>query len=212
MEVVFVGHACFLVKFDTGYSVCFDPYKEGSVPGLTATNVVANEVYCSHSHNDHCDFQSVSSPDLPYRGPEPSVDVIKTFHDDVQGAARGRNNITIVKVRGEKAVHMGDIGCDLTEEQIDRIRGCDLLMIPVGGFYTINCRQAYAMVRQVEPKAVVPMHYRDKNFGYDVISGRDEFVELFKRDGDRQIINAGRQIDKLPEGKSVLLMEPLRIL
>ena len=212
MDVIFVGHACFIVKFDTGYTVCFDPYKEGSVPGLTAANVVAHEVYCSHSHQDHSDFASVTAPDLPYRGPEPETEILKTFHDDVQGAARGRNNITIVEVRKEKAVHMGDIGCDLTEEQIDRIRGCDLLMIPVGGFFTINCRQAYRMVKQLQPKAVVPMHYRGKSFGYDLISGREEFVELFEKDGDRQIINAGRHIENLPEGKSVLLMEPLRIL
>ena len=59
MEVVYVGHACFLIKFDSGLSVCFDPYKEGSVPGLAAHNVVAHEVFCSHSHDDHNDFESV---------------------------------------------------------------------------------------------------------------------------------------------------------
>ena len=212
MDIVYVGHACFLVRFKTGFSVCFDPYKPGSVPGLTAPNVVADEVFCSHSHDDHGDFGAVSSPDDRYTGPEAETEIIKTFHDDVQGAARGRNNITIVKVRGEKAVHMGDIGCDLTEEQIDRIRGCDLLMIPVGGFFTINCRQAFRMVQQTEPKAVVPMHYRGKGFGYDVISGREEFVELFEKEGKRKIFSTGRHIEGLPEDKSLLLMEPLRIL
>jgi len=212
VDIVYVGHSCFLIRFDTGLSVCFDPYKSGSVPGLTDTNVVADEVICSHSHDDHNDYESVSPPDIPYAGTEPEIEVIKTFHDDVQGAARGRNNITIVKSGREKAVHMGDIGCDLTEEQLDRLRGCDLLMIPVGGFYTINCRQAFRMCSMIDPRAVIPMHYKGKNFGYDVISGREEFVALFEEEGERRIFRAGRHLDSLPEGKSLLLMEPLRIL
>lgn len=212
MEVVYVGHACFLIKFDSGLSVCFDPYKEGSVPGLAAHDVVAHEVFCSHSHDDHNDFESVRAPEFPYKGSEPQVDILRTFHDDVQGAARGRNNITIVKSGSEKVVHMGDIGCGLNNEQLDRIKGCDLLMIPVGGFFTINCRQAYRMCEQIDPKAVVPMHYRGKSFGYDQISGREEFVELITEAGNRRIVNAGRHLECLPEEKSLILMEPLRIL
>ena len=212
MDITYVGHACFLIKFSTGLRVCFDPYKDGSVPGLASADVVADEVYCSHSHADHCDYESVLSPDDPYEGDAPEVEVIKTFHDDVQGAARGRNNITIVKSGKEKVVHMGDIGCELTEEQLDRIRGCDFLMIPVGGFFTINCRQAYRMVNQIEPMAVVPMHFSGNGFGYKEISGREEFVELFKKSDDRAIIYAGRHLGVLPQEKCLLLMEPLRIL
>ena len=115
MDITYIGHSCFLIKFDTGLTVCFDPYKEGSVPGLGPTDVEAHEVFCSHSHNDHNDFESVMSPAEPYTGREPEIDIIKTFHDDVQGAARGRNNITIVKVGGEKDGHMGDSGCDITK-------------------------------------------------------------------------------------------------
>lgn len=212
MEVIYVGHACFLITFNSGLTVCFDPYKEGSVPGLAPHDVVAHEVFCSHSHDDHNDFESVRAPEMPYRGSEPVVDILRTFHDDVQGAARGRNNITIVKSGDEKAVHMGDIGCDLNNEQLDRIKGCDLLMIPVGGFFTINCRQAYRMLEQISPKAVIPMHYRGKTFGYDAISGREEFVDLVSEAGNRRIINAGRHLESIPEEKSLILMEPLRIL
>ncbi|MBR4431093.1 MAG: MBL fold metallo-hydrolase [Clostridiales bacterium] len=210
MEITFIGHACFLVKFSTGLSVCFDPYVSGYVPGLADTDVAADEVFCSHSHRDHCDFESVRKPEEPYMGTEPEIDILRTFHDDVQGAARGRNNITIVKSGSEKIVHMGDIGCDLSEEQLDRIRGCDLLMIPVGGFFTINCRQAYRMCEQIKPKAVVPMHFRGATFGYDQISGREEFIKLCEDDGTREIVNAGSFIGSLPDGKTLLVMDPLR--
>ena len=212
MDITFIGHACFLIKFDTGLTVCFDPYKDGSVPGLGPANVEAHEVFCSHSHNDHNDFESVMSPEEPYIGREPEIDIIKTFHDDVQGAARGRNNITIVKVGGEKVVHMGDIGCDITEEQLDRMRGADLLLIPVGGFYTINCRMAFQMTNRINPKAVVPMHFSGDTFGYSQISRRDEFVNLVEDAGDRKIINGGSHIGHLPDDKSLVIMEPLRIL
>ena len=212
MDITYIGHACFLIHFATGLSVCFDPYKKGSVPGLGEAEVTADEVFCSHSHSDHSDFESVMPPEEPYEGSEPTVEIIKTFHDDVQGAARGRNNITIVKTRTEKVVHMGDLGCDITNEQLDRIKGCDLLMIPVGGFFTINCRQAFRMCQMIEPKAVVPMHYRGRTFGYDQISGREEFVQLVKDEGVRKIVNGGTHIGSLPEGKSLILMDPLRIL
>ncbi len=212
MEVTFVGHACFLIRFDTGLTVCFDPYSHGSVPGLSDANVSADEVFCSHSHKDHSDFESVGKPFEPYTGSEPEVTVIRTFHDDVQGAKRGRNNITKVRSGDETVVHMGDIGCDLTGDQIAVIKGCDLLMIPVGGYYTIGCQKAFEMVGQIDPKVVIPMHYKSKKFGYDVLSGREEFVELIGNEGEREIVSRRFTAEELPKEKSLLLMEPLRIL
>lgn len=212
MEITYIGHACFLVKFSTGLSVCFDPYSHGSVPGLADAKVTADEVYCSHTHADHNDYGSVGSPEKRYDGPAPEVEVIKTFHDDEGGVKRGRNNITLVRSGNETAVHMGDIGCDLTPEQVNIIKGCDLLMIPVGGFFTVDCKKAFEMCVQIDPKAVIPMHFSGKSFGYDVISGREEFVELIEAKGDRAVISAGSSLSELPEEKSLLLMDPLRVL
>lgn len=211
MEVNYIGHACFVIRFDTGLTVCFDPYKSGSVPGLSDANACADEVYCSHSHADHADYESVREPIDRYTGEAPQIEVIKSFHDECEGAKRGRNNITKVTSGGETVVHMGDIGCDLTSDQLEIIKGCDLLMIPVGGFFTIDCKQANEMVKLIDPKVVIPMHYRSKKFGYDMISGREEFVELIGNDGDREIVSRKGIVDELPDVKSLLLMEPLRI-
>jgi L-ascorbate metabolism protein UlaG (beta-lactamase superfamily) len=117
--------------------------------------------------------------------------------------------VTRFEVDGLKFVHMGDIGCDLTDTQLDEIKGCDVLMIPVGGFFTINARQAYEMINLIEPRAVIPMHYRGDSFGYAQIGRREDFEKLFE-DGDRKIVSAGSVAEKLPEGKSVILMDPLR--
>ncbi len=210
MEITYVGHACFLIRSSSGLIICFDPYSDGSVPGLASIDVAAHKVFCSHSHGDHNAVGSVKTPDIPYDGPDPEVQVINTFHDDVKGAARGKNDITIVKIDGKTVVHMGDIGCDLTDEQTELIRGCDLLMIPVGGFFTIDCDKAFEMFSKIDPKTVIPMHFSGNGFGYDVISGRERFVELVEGEGDRKTVNGGSFVDSLPEGKNLLLMDPLR--
>ncbi len=212
MEITYVGHACFLIKLSTGYSVCFDPYAPGSVPGLSAIDIAADTVICSHTHMDHYAHDEVGDPETPFSGELPEFEHIDTFHDEVKGAKRGKNIITVLRAEGETAVHMGDIGCDLTEDQLSRIKGCDLLMIPVGGFYTIDCKKAYEMVCQIDPKVVVPMHFSGENFGYDVISGPEEFVRLIEQKGDRKIIKGGTGVKDLPSEKSLLLLEPLRIL
>ena len=210
MEITYIGHACFVIKLFTGMSVCFDPYSHGSVPGLSDANAVADLVFCSHSHRDHSDSGSVRKPAVPYTGEKPEVTFINTFHDDVGGSARGKNDITIVNDNGKKIVHMGDIGCDLTDEQTALIKGCDLLMIPVGGFYTIDSKKAYELCQKIDPAVVIPMHYSGDGFGYDVISGREGFADFIRAEGMRQIVDSGSFAGSLPEGKTLLLMDPAR--
>ena len=214
MEITYIGHACFLIKLTTGYSICFDPYAKGYVPGLADTDVKAVTVNCSHTHADHYAYEEVGDTDIPYEGALPQFEYIDSFHDEVLGAKRGKNKITVLTSPEDnvKIVHMGDIGCDLTDEQLAEIKGCDLLLIPVGGFYTIDCRQAHDMVGQIDPKVVIPMHYRSRKFGYDQISGREEFVELIGNDEDREIISRRFICEELPKVRALLLMEPLKIL
>ena len=197
-----------MVENDAGGKTATDPYKEGSVPGLAAPDIEADEVICSHGHSDHNAFDEVRAPAEPWGG-DFKILSIKTYHDNMKGILRGRNNVTRFEVDGLKFVHMGDIGCDLTDTQLDEIKGCDVLMIPVGGFFTINARQAYEMINLIEPRAVIPMHYRGDSFGYAQIGRREDFEKLFE-DGDREIVSAGSVAEKLPEGKAVMLMDPLR--
>ena len=208
MKITYIGHSCFVVENNAGGKIATDPYKKGSVPGLAAPDIEADEVICSHGHSDHNAFDEVSAPAEPWGG-DFKIFSIKTYHDNMKGILRGRNNISRFEVDGLKIVHMGDIGCDLTDTQLDEIKGCDVLMIPVGGFFTINARQAYEMINLIEPRAVIPMHYRGDSFGYVQIGRREDFEKLFE-DGDREIVSAGSVAEKLPEGKSLILMDPLR--
>ena len=102
----------------------------------------------------------------------------KSWHDEVQGAKRGPNTMRIFSAEGLRVAHLGDLGCGLTPEQAEALSGLDALLIPVGGFYTIDAGQAKAVVDQLKPRVVVPMHYRGKDFGYEVIGSVEDFLAL----------------------------------
>ena len=176
MKTIWHGHACFEIITEAG-SVVLDPYSDNSVPGLCPLALRADVVLCSHEHGDHNYRRGVLLSGQPC-----GIDVswIDTWHDDVQGAKRGPNRIHVLKAEGMTAVHLGDLGCALTADQVEQLKHPDVLMIPVGGYYTIDASQALKIVEQLEPVVVLPMHYRGKTaggdlFGYDVISTVDAF-------------------------------------
>ena len=170
------GHSCFSVTADN-YTIVLDPFADGSVPGLPNLDLHANLVLCSHQHSDHgcTDVVTVTEQEnSPFQ-----VLKIDTFHDDAQGTKRGPNRIHILEAGGMRIVHFGDLGCMLTSEQIDLLKKADVLMIPVGGFYTIDADQAKEIVSILEPKVVIPMHYRSDSFGYPVIGRLEEFTKYY---------------------------------
>ena len=130
MKLTWLGHSCFAVE-SGGYRVVLDPYYVESYPPLHTS---ANEVLCSHHHRDH-DF--VEAVELTPRGGSPfTVETVQAFHDDQGGALRGTNTIHVLAAEGLRVVHLGDLGHELSGEQLAPLRGCDALLIPVGGFYT----------------------------------------------------------------------------
>ena len=170
------GHSCYSVTADD-YTIVLDPFADGSVPGLPNLDLHANSVLCSHQHSDHgcTDVVTVTEKEnSPFL-----VSVIDTFHDDAEGSKRGPNKIHVLEAHGMRIVHFGDLGCMLTDEQAALLKQADVLMIPVGGFYTIDAVQAKEIVSALEPKVVIPMHYRSDTFGYDVIGRLEEFTQFY---------------------------------
>lgn len=166
MKITYFGHSCFLVE-DGGHSILFDPYENHSVPGLELpAHIETNEVFCSHDHADHNGAELIqSSHDNTW-----SVHFLTVPHDDESGKKRGFCRITCVDVNGVSVVHMGDIGRDLSEEEYERLKGTDILMIPVGGYYTIDAETAHQIVERLHPSLTLLMHYRDGKIGYDVLA------------------------------------------
>lgn len=201
MKITYLGHSCFKLE-KGGFALIIDPYKAGSVPGYAPLKENANQVLSSHKHGDHFGWSevklAVTRADTPF-----DVSFIETYHDEKNGDERGSNNVIIVKVDGLKIVHMGDIGCELSDEELEPAMGCDVLLIPVGGVYTIDAAGAKAYVDRIAPSITVPMHYKGEGFGYPELATVDEFTKLFG-----QVENAGfeLELDGKPEGRKVIVM------
>ena len=172
MEITWNGHSCFTVKTQEG-SVVLDPYEDGKVPGLGPLRLEADAVLCSHEHGDHNFRAGVSLTGRPFNA---RVEAIPSWHDEVCGRKRGSNTIHVLYAEGMKLVHLGDLGTELNRDQIETLAAPDVLLIPIGGYYTINAAQALEIVEQLRPRVTVPMHFRRGGVGYDVIATPDEFL------------------------------------
>ena len=175
MKITWIGHSCFKIEQE-GYTLITDPYEDGSVQGLRNLREKANKVLCSHEHGDHNARSRVTLTEAaacPFK-----ITVIDTYHDDVKGAKRGPNKIHIIEADGVRVAHFGDLGCSLTPDQIEKLKGVTVCLIPVGGFFTIDGKQAAHLIGQIAPRTVVPMHFRDDKagFGFDVIDTVDTFA------------------------------------
>ena len=176
VKLTYHGHACFTLEYQ-GVKAVIDPYAWGMVPGQPDLHLTANAVYCSHGHADHNFTQAVEiveTPSLPW-----TVAEFETPHDDCGGAKRGMNTVRIFDCCGIRIAHLGDLGCFPDEVLEEALNGVDCMLIPVGGYYTINCQTAYQIIRSCRPKIAIPMHYRTDNTGFDEISHIDDFLKLF---------------------------------
>lgn len=174
MKLIWHGHSCFRVETNQGTAV-FDPYIDGMVPGLAPLRLTADAVFCSHQHDDH---NAVDKVALTGRTPGFSVETVPSFHDDRLGMKRGRNTIHILSAEGLRVAHLGDLGHKLKGAALEKLRGVDALLIPVGGFFTIDPATARAVADAVGPRVVIPMHYRLGNMGFSQIRELSDFTDL----------------------------------
>lgn len=204
MKITWIGHSCFRIEQD-GYAIVIDPYEDGSVQGIGPVREKADMVLCSHEHGDHnarglVTLSGADEKELPF-----TVTKLETYHDDVKGAKRGPNTIHIISDGKAKIAHMGDLGCEPTAEQMEKLQGLDVMLVPVGGFFTIDAGQAATLTAKLMPKVVVPMHYRsvDKGFGFDVLGTVEEFTGKMSE----VKIYTGSELDteELPQAKVVVL-------
>lgn len=172
MKITWYGHSCFLVETAEG-SVLLDPYAPGSVPGLRLPEVSADLVLCSHGHSDHGWREGVK---LSGREAKLRIEKLETFHDEKQGALRGPNTIHVLEAEGLRLAHLGDLGHMLSDGQIAALGRVDILLIPVGGYFTIGPDTAADLAEKLQSPITVPMHYRGRNFGYEVIGPVEDFL------------------------------------
>ncbi len=184
MDITFLGHSSFRIKGKSA-SVVTDPFDSKSV-GLSFPSVDADIVTISHDHDDHNKQELVKNVRKVVAGPGEyeimgiSIIGTRTFHDNRKGKDRGVNTIYLMEIDGMHLVHLGDLGHELEQKMIEDLGDIDVLMVPVGGEYTINYTLAAKVVQTIEPKITIPMHYQVKGLNQNTfakLTGVDDFTK-----------------------------------
>lgn len=182
MKIEYLGHSCFKLTESTGTSVVCDPF--GSEVGYEMESVSADAVTVSHRHFDHdCVSKVKGHPvvianEQSYDLPGVEINSVKSFHDSLRGKKRGENIIFKFRMDGIDVCHLGDLGEACSSDLIETLLPVNVLMIPVGGTYTIDAEQAKEYVDRIMPDIVIPMHYRTRDCKID-IDKVDGFLDLF---------------------------------
>ena len=177
VKIQWLGHSCFRMEYRE-YPIVIDPYEDGYVPGLAPLCLSAGAGYCSHGHGAHSAAACVKQ--IRVKAPNDiSVQEFAIPHDHHGGARRGMNTIRQFRFGRLRVVHMGDTGCMPDENTLAALHGCDALLLPIGGYYTVDAEEAFAIAKKIAPRCIVPMHYRGKSFGFDEIGTLDAFTGLF---------------------------------
>ncbi len=168
MIITWHGQSCFQISSSQGknnkVSIVIDPFDKET--GLRVPKLQADIVLVSHDHHDHNNIGAVSEDPFVIKGPGEYdikgafIQGITGFHDDSQGSQRGSSTIYTINTEELRICHLGDLGQkELSSEQLDIINEVDILMIPIGGTYTIDANEAAKIIAQIEPKIIIPMHY-----------------------------------------------------
>ena len=179
MRIKWLGHACFMITSDAGVKIITDPYTAGGDLNYGEIKESADIVTVSHNHFDHNNIAAVrGNPEVvsgtaKIKGME--FKGIPTYHDDAKGRSRGNNIIFCFEVDGLRICHLGDLGHQLDAQQVTDLGTVDILLIPVGGFYTMDAKVAGHVYQQIKPKVIMPMHYKNDKCGFP-IAGVDDFL------------------------------------
>ena len=198
MKLTWMGHACFLLEQD-GYRIVTDPYT--GVEGYPPLHAEAHEIFCRHHHFDHNAVDCVKL--LPGKDSPFTVREVAACHDDQGGALRGPNTIRVFTAGGVSVAHLGDLGHQLTAEQLAAIGKVDGVLVPVGGVYTVDAQGAKAVCEAVAPRFVVPMHYRHDPYGLPNVAGAEDFLRLWPEEQVHRL--AGPSFEVTAETAGVLV-------
>lgn len=226
VDIWFHGQACFRVKGKNA-TVVFDPY-DANFTGLAELKISADVVCVSHNHADHnnsavvtpCSDEKPSGP-LGPQGREPfiisgpgeyeimgaNIMGVSSFHDDKEGLERGKNTIYHLTIDDVNIVHLGDLGQKkLTQDQVEELSTCDVLLIPVGSVFTISGNEAPGIISQIEPSVIIPMHYKLPGLKFD-LEGVETFLSAMGKEGTAPVSKFSISKEKLPEEPEIILLE-----
>jgi L-ascorbate metabolism protein UlaG (beta-lactamase superfamily) len=212
MKLKWLGHSCFLITSETGLRIITDPYSTVGGINYSPVNEAADVVTVSHDHRDHNNAAAVpgkpevitgigtkTAKGIQFKG-------IPSHHDKSRGKERGANTIFCFTVDGIRLCHLGDLGHALSQEEIAQIGNVDVLLIPIGGSFTIDARLAGEVVDDLKPKVIAPMHYKTPKCDLP-ITGVEDFLagkkNVKKLNSSEMEFKAG----KLPEATEIVVLQ-----
>jgi len=213
MHIIWHGQSFFQIQvsYNKGEQItlAIDPFDEAI--GLKVPSLSADILLISHSHHDHSNKKAIKGTPFLIEGPGEYevkgifIQGIPSFHDNVQGKQRGQNTIYTIEAEDLKLCHLGDLGQkELTADQLEKIGEVDILMIPVGGVYTISSKEAPGIMAQIEPKIIIPMHYQVPKLKVK-LDGLDKFLKTMG-------IKSVESLPKLSIKKKDLSEEEIKII
>lgn len=207
MTITWYGQSCFRIETKE-VSVLIDPFSKDI--GLRPPKIKDDLVLITHEHSDHNNLDGLNEGAFVIRGPgeyeRKGVQVrgILSHHDKTKGTERGLNTIYLIKTEDMAICHLGDIGQnELTDSQIEEISDVDVLMVPVGGVYTVDFKDALHIISQIEPKVIVPMHYQVPGLSIRLDSA-DRFI--------KEVGLTPENVDKIKLAKKTLPIEEVKLI
>ncbi len=210
MDILWHGQAFFRLK-GKNVMIAIDPYDPEAIGLKLPKETQADAVLKTHDHKDHSNLSAITGEPIQITGPGEyevkgaAITGIGVFHDNVNGAERGKNTIYNIEIDGLNIVHLGDLGHLLTESQIQELGTIDILLIPVGGVYTIDAKLASEVVAQLEPRIVIPMHYLLPGLKAE-LEPVDNFLKEMGKEGVEPVTKLAITKDKLPEEPQVVVL------
>ena len=182
MKIKWLGHSCFLMTLDNGSTLVTDPYDDKV--GYPPLHVRADAALTSHGHYDHCYLAAVEGDPAVINAPGAheacgaKITGVPSCHDDAGGAKRGENVIFVIEADGLRIAHLGDLGhFPDTDAQREALANLDVMLIPIGGFYTIDTPTAVRLIETFKPRLAIAMHFANKYCHFPV-SDESEFIRL----------------------------------
>ena len=215
MDITYLGHSSFRIR-GKQTTVVTDPFDSAMVGFPFPKHISANIVTVSHGHGGHNSTSQIEGDPYIVSGPGEyeiqGVGIIglASFHDATKGTERGSNTIYRIEIDGMSIVHLGDVGHVLESETVNNLDGVDILMIPVGGFFTIDPEKANAVIKEIEPSIVIPMHYLTPKHNAKAFGDVQPLEVFLKEMGKEGIVPVSKLTitkDKIPEEMQVVVLE-----
>jgi L-ascorbate metabolism protein UlaG (beta-lactamase superfamily) len=215
MKIKWYGHAAYKITTTDGVRVIIDPYQSGAFDGALSYGKITEEadiVLTSHDHDDHNYTKDINGTykhfnrEGVYKEKGLTIEAVPCYHDPSKGLERGKNLIFVIDDKGLRLAHMGDLGHVLEQDTVRRLGRIDIVLLPIGGFYTIDSGEAGKVMRDINPRITIPMHYKTSKCEFPIAS-----IDAFTAEkrgvkvANASEIEIGK--DSLPQEPEIIVMQ-----